>query len=522
MEPEHTYTPSLIPSTTMEEQVRTYQMSVDIPHQTPDQSENMEHITERLGRLNSGFITVTVSDMTPENEQQAGRVTPPRRQSSTEAEPKDKDLSQEVQEGITALESTLSYNTGHGDFCFGRLLDRHRMFEAGVRAFTYNMHVENYPSITSGMTVAGLDDFHMQASNHGKRLNADCYLSSRKGPFPFFKLPKEIRDKIYELINDAILDTSTPAGYSVSVRLMDERAEHYPIKDYAGTWEEQTGRQEVLWESHSLVQRAILSRTRDLGSTRVGEFRYYKAKRALGKLQVPHPERSGGYIVYFKEMKPSTQADKKDWAHLEWFRQVSHVSRLFRKELADSLWQRSIIRCSEPQDWKQLVSFLNDRPAIHSGIKFLSVRVDVERLDTARFGTLCDYLSEHLQLELLEIKLGLKEKTAKKLLSGEENTHVLMKIKSIQVSKGFYVALLIVPARKRIDGASSPEVKRVFDELVEEYTPRLHEALLPNTLESKPPSNEKEEYLNSRRDSAHVPQEDLFKDLKDNSVCVLM
>jgi hypothetical protein len=104
-----------------------------------------------------------------------------------------------------------------------------------------------------------------------------------------------------------------------------------------------------------------------------------------------------------------------DWLLIEWVRQASNVSLEFRRELAETFWQRTLITSGSSPDFSTgecLPKWLQDRPSIHAGIKYVNLNLDLlyssprkERL----FLNFFDSISAKLNLETLEFDIDISE-----------------------------------------------------------------------------------------------------------------
>lgn len=91
--------------------------------------------------------------------------------------------------GVTLIASTprIFYNSGYGDFCFGRLIQSKRPLSQGWNA----------PG-SHGAAVPELDNFVRYLPFVG--CSGSVIIFAREGTFPFFDLPLEIRHRIFRLL----------------------------------------------------------------------------------------------------------------------------------------------------------------------------------------------------------------------------------------------------------------------------------------------------------------------------------
>jgi len=207
-----------------------------------------------------------------------------------------------------------SYNTGYGDFCFGRLIDRHRWRDEDLTRGSY---------VTP---ITELDDFQRYCI---KMTPPQFYRLTvpRSGPFKFFKLPVELRHKIYRLLlwPFFIYDSTSKVSF---VQLF---------------FEEKDREDSIVWQ---LVEdyETPLSRlnSNDEDDDVHGEF--FKKDMQIAKechqhKLANHPGRSSRYDFKSTAYREGSQYPRKrDHQFIEWIRQASNVSPLFRKELGDVFW----------------------------------------------------------------------------------------------------------------------------------------------------------------------------------------
>lgn len=87
---------------------------------------------------------------------------------------------------------------------------------------------------------------------------------------------------------------------------------------------------------------------------------------------------------------------------------LSNVSARFRKELSDVFWKSTRIYCTQDRHRKELLRFLEHRPSIHAGIKWLHIELDMAGRDATAgrdFRKFCRYTSTTLKLEYFAMRL---------------------------------------------------------------------------------------------------------------------
>jgi len=157
-----------------------------------------------------------------------------------------------------------------------------------------------------------------------------------------------------------------------------------------------------------------------------------------------HPDRTSKYEIIadarldlVEESVPRT-----DYVLLEWLRELSNVSTVLRKELADEFWTNvSLSIQAVGTNFWRLPIMLAERPAIHRGIKRIGFRlpfVDQNRLPLYRaenIMNLCASLSENLQLDYLSITFDADERDLGSFSRGLGGTYTLREFCSKRDSK---------------------------------------------------------------------------------------
>lgn len=232
-----------------------------------------------------------------------------------------------------------------------------------------------------------------------------------------------------------------------------------------------------------------------------------------------HPGRSSRYKL---TVNPYIGTQHR-YQLVEWIRQASNVSVLFRKELGDVLWTRTELSTNGgPSDMWQLVHILTERPAIRKGIKSLVIELDflheMPWKEAAAFETWCDCLSRNLRLERLHVWFKIREEDINRFSSGEGPFAPLVGFRKLHVSESFSMAWSIntegvphsfnEPYDYEYDEKDEDARIRYIDALRAQWKPILREVLLPDTLRRKELS-EQEMYMKFRQ------QQPTSKDIHD-------
>jgi hypothetical protein len=169
--------------------------------------------------------------------------------------------------------------------------------------------------------------------------------SFRSGPFPFFKLPLEVRERIYKLLLGPFYEYYESIKKSYTTVAL-ERDKRFILE----LWDNEMTFEESLKRFH-LSGRGLSQREMAPEEYRIKEAKYYKRKTSWRHGVTPHPSRTGEYeprVYPRREQAAGGDYDEnKDWLFIEWIRQTSNVSLQFRKDLGDVFWTRTSIRSAD-------------------------------------------------------------------------------------------------------------------------------------------------------------------------------
>ncbi|KAF8866959.1 hypothetical protein BDZ45DRAFT_719956 [Acephala macrosclerotiorum] len=371
------------------------------------------------------------------------------------------------------------YNNGYGDFCFGRWASR----PTGSKSTSLPNDVQYWMKGSAGNVVSELNGFE------------------RSGPFPFFKLPNLIRNKIYRLLLGPLYSYSKSSKTSyIRLRTCKRRTspndiydmgyDHYRLLENAwNIWTNTFGNNLAPFELQSQI-------------TSPAMFEILKAAR--NHEYASHPSREGDYELCLRPMRKLQKGTKdsewgtqrrRDWLYLEWLRQVSNVSTEFRKELGDVFWARTAISYHNRLDYFSLPQILKQRPAVISGIKYLDVALTIwDQTPTfpksmfPDFATMCKEWSSTLKLD----KIHWRVLVANKAFREWENTKIepLRAARSLNVTQDFNMAVVLCIIGR--DPTEQEEALRV------QILKTLTEMMMPDTLRPKHAESEMDIYLQSR------------------------
>ncbi|KAH6690253.1 hypothetical protein BKA61DRAFT_684545 [Leptodontidium sp. MPI-SDFR-AT-0119] len=244
---------------------------------------------------------------------------------------------------VTSRYYPMAYNTGYGDMCFGRIIERRPSESA------------DSDSLGNNVLFIELDGF------------------TRSGPFPFLKLPLEIRLKIYLYLLGPFHSSD---GKSKATHIQIQVERFCGPFDYKGHI---TGTYEDYLQRLSHVP-------------------------AFGENISQTPEESGCYTISCDPYL-SERSATKDWSMVQLVRDMSNVSRQIRTEFSVAFWTRVSIICPEEFDFAELPNVLNDRPMACAGIKFLTFDVNIQDCSEDELSKFFDAVTQQLNLDGLTLSL---------------------------------------------------------------------------------------------------------------------
>jgi hypothetical protein len=349
----------------------------------------------------------------------------------------------------------LSYNNRYGDLCFGWLLDRH--------SSKLSIKIVSLAHGSAGVPVIELDGYKRYLKSYQYVLD-DIYwlmslINSRTGPFEFFKFPIEVRHRIYRLLLGPFYT-------------YDSRTKRSSIKIYF----------------KSKLDPAIVN-SWDIGGGQFDESEEAaKTRRQRSEHRnATHPLRKSYYE--FKTYTPKEDfkqfCDNRDYLLVEWLRQASNVSCLFRKELGDAFWTNIDLQMNEDESniWP-ILPMLKERPAIHGHIKSLSITLSFSNNSTPwetekDFEVWCNYLGGILQLDEFHISLQVDERDFQGFVLGKDRFSTLGLLKKLQVTGSFNLGCCIgtfyvsPEFEKKTADLDEEDKDEILEELWEECKPRV-------------------------------------------------
>jgi len=262
----------------------------------------------------------------------------------------------------------IPYNNGFGDFYFGC------PSESDKPKITEDMSEElklELMGITgsNAIPVVELDNFQRYVifpifELNDKKHQADA--TFRSGPFPYDKLPLEIREKIIRILLRPVLFTYAFEHKQVEYTQVKLESLPDPFDNL------NYGDEDAYYYSEQSAKKE------------------YKAMLYPGRKHL-YDVTLCPYRLDFGNLK----GPYKDWLFLRWLRQASYVSTSFRYELGRVLWSRTMIVAGD--EWEESVeetegekyyrnlgpdeisTLLIERPAAIQGIKLLNITLMIAK-----------------------------------------------------------------------------------------------------------------------------------------------
>jgi hypothetical protein len=235
-----------------------------------------------------------------------------------------------------------------------------------------------------------------------------------------------------------------------------------------------------------------------------------------------HPERKHLYELRAGRTCCYDTEEGKQWlddggsdhSHLEFVRELSNVSTNFRKELGDEQFSRIKLTFYPDHELEWLRGFLEDRPAMHVGIKTLWLSISHQwSINTGQFDRLCNDISKHLNLEDFTIRLDIPEEDLEQFIRAEGLYAHVTNLRKLRVTRTFEVEVRFISAahwtyrennytREGGFGKHHERKARAEERLWKKYKDVVQDLVLPDILRfhPAPPQSDVERYLSSREE----------------------
>lgn len=234
--------------------------------------------------------------------------------------------------------------------------------------------------------------------------------------------------------------------------------------------------------------------------------KYLKGKALFERKYCRHPGRTANYSMSVSPapIRGGIHADAKatDWFYLEFIRQVSNVCTQFCQELGDVFWGNTRIEAAGLglDDIRWLTSLLRERPAIHKGVKMVSIGMNMNE-DWCHnylheFAECCEILSTLPDLQWIQLYVTVLDIHVEKAVKGEDNFKHLSGSRKIKVTQGWDIDVHIwVEASWRISWDESCEIEKTQEQ---NYKHIIEDIMKPDSLRIDKPTTEMSEYLSRR------------------------
>lgn len=233
-------------------------------------------------------------------------------------------------------------------------------------------------------------------------------------------------------------------------------------------------------------------------------------KRALHDHQLSmHPGRNGASYNVLTHPQIMGEYYAADLLFLEWVRQASNVSNIFRQELGEVTWANVVI--NDYSYISQIPQFLEDRPAIHRGISTISVdlwftsyRPLVEDYGGKdEFDRFCSSVAQLAAIQQFELAISnVRQSDVGKIIGGDERFLFLGACRTIKVKKDFKLRIILsmsmdMDADDGIVRDKCGQCGDTHSRICRKHWHLIHEVLMPDCLRAKSLPMEMETYLNN-------------------------
>lgn len=290
-------------------------------------------------------------------------------------------------------------------------------------------------------------------------------LKYRSGTFPFLKLPTEIRYEIYKLVLAPLL--SKHAFIPDDKRRLVLKIQHF---------------EDVYYDNLLNDVESILS----YFSTADPELkrRYREEEKEVAALckRFFYPSTTRAYEITFPRFF-TRQTDPAGYENippmlLASIRNLSNVSCQIRQELGICAWAESILTI-ENGAFAEALLCLKERPAIHKGLKTLSIAIrwkfgddcsDVcpgphdafaDHTCSMVITSLLEFVDQHLQLDQIIIKLEVSIDRVRELLVEVNKPKWIDTLKALRCAKSF----ALLPSYMSEEAVNDPDYEKIGADL---------------------------------------------------------
>lgn len=173
-----------------------------------------------------------------------------------------------------------------------------------------------------------------------------------------------------------------------------------------------------------------------------------------------------------------------DYYFIEWFRQASNVSAMFRKDLGDVFWAKTYLNVKCAGSLGLIRPFLSDRPAALKGIKHLALDIKLFSPETFTEFRKLQVMSKTMKLDNFLLCINAHEQDMGGVRSGQAMFEPLTFVRKIPASDYFGVCLFTWG--------------KLSDDRRLEWIAAIKGWLMPDTLREPRLQMEVEKYLASR------------------------
>jgi hypothetical protein len=266
----------------------------------------------------------------------------------------------------------------------------------------------------------------------------DDFLQGDK-PFKFFKLPFEIRRKIYRLVLLPCMQFNPDLNQSVITFDIHEKPTiaSFPVRTLA------TPEKRLQMDIRELVISGVPAPVMTSEEMEKALAFYHKEQDSIRRQIQSHPSREIQYDVEINVPKYVVDPKQQnlDWGMVDLLRRIGNVSKQFRKEFGKEIWANTDIS-ARLEDQTALLGFLAERPAIHGGIKSLDLGFSLDREESSTyrpsFLSAVDFMAKNLKnLQHIDLCVFACEEQLHMLVAGAKELKPLEEFRKLKVASSF-------------------------------------------------------------------------------------
>jgi hypothetical protein len=325
----------------------------------------------------------------------------------------------------------IPYNNGYGDFCFGRMLDLPRVQRDKMRKWWPNA-VRTARMKSNKPQGSRSREFERSGRSSLTVTWSTQLITDRQGSFRYTDLPEEIKQHIIRLLLKPLL--SYHPDFKTDMFKCDIHQSQYfgkvvQLPDHlAGDLQDF-----IIWKNGWSGETRGRLRRENLSEEALATYEAERVemKKTFYQIRNTVPGR-GPYLLDpraapIERSGPNGQRGEPDYHFLDWVRQAATTSSMFRQDMANIIWGCVAIRSwghISIRNLKPLISFLEERPAAHIGIREIDLELRMDKSILQAIPKLCLLLSNLSRLRTLTIRISISKENLKTLAQDTESVAV--------------------------------------------------------------------------------------------------